>query len=225
MSRHDISADSPAPHAGPICVARLRDGVVVLDIASNHYAGLYLPTSDPCADPRQDVVDALCAHGIGGAPGEGFSIHDGNRDRRHWQDCEPDPDARLRARDVLVFLSALLLASVRFHVRPFRTLVTRQQRDIVPVVGLAHHRAALARFERLSSWLPFRPLCLFRAHFLVHVLRCYGLSADWIFGVSLFPFHAHCWIAVGDHLLGDRAEKTEDYVPILSIINTRMLPA
>ncbi len=63
--------------------------------------------------------------------------------------------------------------------------------------------------------LPVRPGCLFRTFFLLHFLMRFGHEADWVFGVKLFPFEAHCWLAQGPAPVGDRAAIVSRYMPIL----------
>lgn len=75
-------------------------------------------------------------------------------------------------------------------------------------------RAATA-FWRLQPWLPIEGECLVRSALLVHALHRQGLRADWVFGVRLFPFMAHCWVQVGDTCLNDDVERLSAYQPLL----------
>jgi hypothetical protein len=198
--------------------ASLPDGIVILDIVQDSYAGFYLrdPKTGSALSPT--VVDALTERGLTGllTPDAVGLLPDPPASL----DCEPDASVRIRTRDVAVFLVALLRVSLRFHTSSFRTLVSRARHQPAPGGRLADYRSTIARFERMALFLPFRMQCLFRSHFLLDILQAYGLAADWVFGVSLFPFRAHCWIAVGDRLLGDRTDKVADFVPILVIANT-----
>ncbi|WP_395943340.1 lasso peptide biosynthesis B2 protein [Brevundimonas sp.] len=69
-------------------------------------------------------------------------------------------------------------------------------------------------FWRLSPWLPIEGECLVRSAVLMSYLRRAGLSADWVFGVRLWPFSAHCWVQVGDVCLNDDIERLAAYTPI-----------
>lgn len=75
-------------------------------------------------------------------------------------------------------------------------------------------RAARA-FWRLQPWLPIEGECLVRSALLVRALRRQGLEAQWVFGVRLFPFMAHCWVQAGDTCLNDDVERLSAYQPLL----------
>ncbi len=75
-------------------------------------------------------------------------------------------------------------------------------------------RAARA-FWRLQPWLPIEGECLLRSALLVRAFRRQGLEAEWVFGVRLFPFMAHCWVQAGDTCLNDDVERLSTYQPLL----------
>jgi hypothetical protein len=202
--------------------ARCRGGIVILDAERDAYQGFYL------ADDAQDGVAGAIAEAFPGSAirqiaSQAPPISSGLGEPK-WQDCEPDWSAQVRLRDIALFAAALLVSTTRFRTFPFSRLV-RPPRRTRPTAPIARYRAAVARFRRMSAFLPFSMQCLFRSHFLRCFLRGYGLSADWIFGVSLFPFQAHCWLGVGRLTLLDRAEKTEDFVPILIVRSLDRAPA
>ena len=116
-------------------------------------------------------------------------------------------------------------------------------RDLVPaLVALAHLRAArrgqglapylglgdpapirdplvaieaAKRFWTLLPYLPVEGECLVRSTLLMRFLRGLGVHADWVFGVRLFPFAAHCWVQAGDVCLNDDVERLAAYTPIM----------
>lgn len=73
---------------------------------------------------------------------------------------------------------------------------------------------AAKTFWRLSPWLPMEGECLVRSAMLMSYLRRAGLSADWVFGVRLWPFAAHCWVQIDDLCLNDDIERLAAYTPI-----------
>jgi len=73
---------------------------------------------------------------------------------------------------------------------------------------------AARTFWRLAPWLPIEGECLVRSALLMRFLRRRGLRADWVFGVRLFPFMAHCWVQAGDLCLNDDVERLTAYSPI-----------
>lgn len=205
--------------ADGVHAARSSDGIVFLDIDRDAYFCVY------------DARDALCNDGgpiswevvRGQLLEQGLAI-DGRQHRFQasvrpvtpfWREAPLDHRSP-RVRDIARFLRALVCAAWRFRRSSFAQMIAQAQRGAARVPE-SSPAAATAYFERLCLWLPFRIQCLFRSFFLLHFLRRYGLRADWIFGVSLFPFHAHCWLADGDLLLGERIGKVEGFVTIFQI--------
>lgn len=84
--------------------------------------------------------------------------------------------------------------------------------------GLRRDKPAVARaagaFWRLSPWLPVEGECLVRSGLLIRFLTRLGLHADWVFGVRLYPFMAHCWVQIDDLCLNDDVERLAAYTPL-----------
>lgn len=74
--------------------------------------------------------------------------------------------------------------------------------------------AAARQFWTVGAWLPVEGECLVRSAMLVAFLRRMGLSADWVFGVRLWPFAAHCWVQLDDVCLNDDVERLWPYTPL-----------
>lgn len=72
-------------------------------------------------------------------------------------------------------------------------------------------------FNRVVVWLPIPRKCLVRSFVLLRFLQRSGLNASWVFGVTTWPFHAHCWLQHGDTALDDYAERIVAYEPILTV--------
>lgn len=75
--------------------------------------------------------------------------------------------------------------------------------------------AAARLFWDMAPWLPIRGQCLQRSAALVSYLRRLGLGAEWVFGVRLWPFAAHCWVQCDDACLNDDVERLQAFTPIL----------
>ena len=43
-----------------------------------------------------------------------------------------------------------------------------------------------------------------------------GIATQWLFGVRTWPFAAHCWLQIGNLVVGDRLERVRFYTPILA---------
>lgn len=216
--RYDDLLDS-LPLADGVHAVRSSDGIVFLDIDRDAYLCVYDPRDSTSHDggplSLKTVRRQLLEHGLAA---------DARRDGVHavvrpitpvWREAPVDhrPPG---VRDIARFLHALVCATWRFRRSSFAQLIAHAQRGTARVPQ-SSPVVATACFERLCLWLPFRVQCLFRSFVLLQFLRRYGLRADWIFGVSLFPFHAHCWLADGDLLLGERIGKVEGFVTIFQI--------
>lgn len=84
-----------------------------------------------------------------------------------------------------------------------------------PDSSTLHRQVAL--FARWLPWVPFQGTCLYRAFFLRRLLSERGLVADWVFGVTTWPFSAHCWLQVEDLLLDDDVDRVRAYRPIMVV--------
>ena len=119
----------------------------------------------------------------------------------------------------LGFLISAVLSSRRYHGRPFSDLVGRARRmkrptptppngDLIDMVSA--YRSGL-------PWTPRQEVCLHRSFMLLHYLRGLGVCADWVFGVRTWPFAAHCWLQIGDTVVGDDLHRVARYTPILVV--------
>jgi hypothetical protein len=70
-------------------------------------------------------------------------------------------------------------------------------------------------FHRWSPYAPVSGKCLLRAFMLRRFLIRNGHNAHWVFGVTTWPFSAHCWLQCGTVALDEYAERTAAYTPIM----------
>lgn len=204
--------------ADGVHAVRLSDGLVFLDIGRDSYFCLYHPLPAGVDDPasRAAIRCQLAAQGLV-ADCQVAPTRVAKRPTTPlWRERPPLDAPSPRLRDRTRFVRALLAAAWRFHRSSLAQMIAQVQhtRQETPEASLP---VVTARFDRLCRWLPFRIQCLFRSFFLLHFLSYYGLGADWVFGVSLFPFHAHCWLADGDLLLGERIGRVEGFAIIFKI--------
>jgi hypothetical protein len=194
-----------------IRTARSGDGLIILDIEGDSYHAVYTPVggTGPILLPAAiapAVRRRLAAH-------DRFDI-EGNY---AWQDLALCTNVAVRLADLVRFIGCLFVAAWRFRTRNFQELIkVASQRRIV--ASASHVRAygeLVPLFDRLCLFLPFRIECLFRSFFLLHFLRAHGRDAQWVFGATLFPFRAHCWLAQGPVLLGDRSDNVLDYTTMM----------
>lgn len=87
--------------------------------------------------------------------------------------------------------------------------------DIHPALFKETVLEAARAFWRLGPWLPVEGECLVRSSMLMRFLHRRGLRADWVFGVRLYPFMAHCWVQIDDVCLNDDVERLAAYTPLM----------
>lgn len=63
----------------------------------------------------------------------------------------------------------------------------------------------LDRFEKLRPWYPRRRICLFDSLALAYFLSRAGQVTEFVFGVRLAPFSAHCWLEFDGVILNDES--------------------
>ncbi len=72
-----------------------------------------------------------------------------------------------------------------------------------------------AAFEWVRPYFPAQRACLLDSLALIDAMAVQGCAADWIFGVRLQPFGAHCWVQHRGVVLNDELEHVALFVPIL----------
>ncbi|WDS34746.1 lasso peptide biosynthesis B2 protein [Pseudoxanthomonas sp.] len=73
---------------------------------------------------------------------------------------------------------------------------------------------ASRQFLKARRYVPIEPRCLLDSLSLLHFLSRRGLPASIIFGVTLEPFSAHCWVQSGDALLNETLGTANAHTPI-----------
>lgn len=100
----------------------------------------------------------------------------------------------------------------------FADLIEGAKRDRVRKV---RSRADLVEVvDRFHRWVPYAPVsgkCLLRAFMLLRLLRRQGHDAQWVFGVTTWPFRAHCWLQADDMVLDDSLEYVAPFHPIMVV--------
>lgn len=207
-----------APH---IHLARCHEDLVVLDTAADDYALLLdagaLVRIGPSPDQIEaapDILQELTAAGLlaktSPPPRPPLPRLSGEIA------AHPGPLPR-----VLLLRAAInsLVASAVFARTSFPGLIAlaaKRQAVGGPVSDVEVARAVGA-FQIVHPWIPFEGDCLQRGFRLHHHLHRCGIAARWVFGVRTWPFLAHCWVQVGDRVVGDTAERVGTFSPILAV--------
>lgn len=227
MPRHATAFLHPHIH-----LARCHDDIVVLNVMTDDYALLVdagplvragRRSGEVLASP--DVVEALQAMGlIADRPPEIMRVSIPGLTGEIAGHAAPLPRGRLAR----AFIDSLI-SSADFARAPFAALVETARRRW-PTESPTHHRTvddwavddwavarAVGAFEAIHPWVPFEGDCLQRGYRLHHHLHRAGIPARWVFGVRTWPFLAHCWVQVGDRVVGDTRERVSSFTPIMAV--------
>jgi len=213
-------------------VAAVDDDLVFLDINADAYSCL----------PGGAAVAAICAGGrtlrlgdqlwaeqlsaAGLAPSHHEPEHD--LDALRWppptMSALQDQAARPQWRDVPQALGCLADLLAHYRARSFAEIVwtasssapkgAPKSSDDMPSADLL---ALVGRFHRWSPYLPVTGKCLLQSFMLLRLLHRSGHDAAWVFGVSTWPFRAHCWLQCGEVVLNDTFERVRTYQPIMVV--------
>lgn len=129
-------------------------------------------------------------------------------------EAPPTPIERLR------FVRTSLTVLSNYRKTSFSCLITDTgprpaDCDLRPESIAINRQVAL--FAHWLPWVPYQEACLYRAYFLRRFLARGSLAADWVFGVTTWPFSAHCWLQVGDIVLDDDVDRVRSYRPIMVV--------
>jgi hypothetical protein len=108
----------------------------------------------------------------------------------------------------------------RYHRRSFAEILAAAVRDRPSGSPGTPSPDLLAVVHRFHRWVPYAPVsgkCLLRSFMLLQYLRRNGHDAAWVFGVTTWPFEAHCWLQCGDVALDDHFERLWPFQPILAL--------
>lgn len=206
-----------APH---IHMARCHGDIVVLDVQADSYALLNdaAPEIRPGPGPGRITV-APGAHGdllalglLAGFPDDRAPLP------ALTGEIAPAAGRPRRAGLAAAALNSVVASAV-FARTPFAGLIriARARRTPDRSVDEAAIGRCVGDFLAVHPWIPFEGDCLQRGFRLHHHLHRSGIAARWVFGVRTWPFLAHCWVQVGDKVVGDTHERVGGFSPILAV--------
>ncbi|CAN5259674.1 lasso peptide biosynthesis B2 protein [soil metagenome] len=195
--------------------------VVVLDLGADRYhclldgAGLLKPEPDGrIAVADDETAEALIASALA----DQQPLIEARRDvipaaRELLLAANPSAGDVLQAATMwavaaFVFRGRSLAALTDYHAAVRDRAQSLDEARLAEVVGAA---------RTARSWVPFEGECLKRSFQLRCVLAAQGIACDWVFGVRTWPFAAHCWLQIGDLVVGDRLDRVRRYTPIMSV--------
>lgn len=137
-------------------------------------------------------------------------------------DSEITSRPKVKLSHVYNFIAACTTAAVRLRWSRIQNTVSavamRKARHASRQrVDLDRARQLAAIFHRLRALFPFNYLCLFDSLALVEFMARHDMFPDWVFGVKLEPWGAHCWIQHQEFTFNESVEEAADYTPIMVI--------
>ncbi len=122
-----------------------------------------------------------------------------------------------QARHVWLALVCIVMTLFRLRLRPLHSIV--DDNAAVPCrtdqMGALPDRAVSAFLLALRVW-PWKLECLPMSVALRTFLAWHSVDADLVVAVKLNPFAAHCWVQVGDVVIGDTIDRVRAFTPIRS---------
>lgn len=128
----------------------------------------------------------------------------------------PEPAGAWGLGETASVAAACLAVVTGYAGRPFAELV-RETPRAGPAAPAPEALRLAAAFRDLAPWAPLSGKCLVRSFVLRRLLARRGHPCDWVFGVRLWPFAAHCWLQAGEVALDDIPERLAPYTPILVV--------
>ncbi len=134
-----------------------------------------------------------------------------------------DPRPAIGPTHIYKFFAAATVASwnLRWHsiehtVRQVERRKRRRGNTLLPVDS-ATITDLFRIFQTLRPYYPRPYLCLFDSLALLHFLARFDVFPQWVYGVKLEPWGAHCWVQSGDLVVNDIVDNVNSYTPIMSI--------
>jgi hypothetical protein len=139
------------------------------------------------------------------------------------KDEERDVLPRLELLDLFNFVAAWLFSSFMFKFVPLRIIARRVQKRRRAAerrqVACNHPDEAINLTNVFLIIQPIfyrsRDMCLKNSLTMIEFLARYDVFPDWVFGVQLHPFAAHCWVQAGPTVLNDTAARVSSFTPIM----------
>lgn len=131
------------------------------------------------------------------------------------------PEPVIRPLHVLRFFAAAGAASWNLRFQSIEDTVRRvERRKHANRHAPAERTQVIELFYIFRALRPYYPrpyLCLFDSLALVHFMAPFGVYPEWVYGVKLEPWGAHCWVQSQDLVVNDNVDYVSSYTPIMSV--------
>lgn len=222
------------PHYVHFC--RRGEALVFLDVRHNDYflvngrsgAAVLKLLADPGQGAKPEVASALAELVEGG-----LLTKDRNNGRelqttkvelalQSLLDEEWPVDSRLRFRHVVAFILSCAIAAYRLRFSRIEAIVTavarrKHESACTSIDDVASTRRLTAVFMRLRAFFPRNYVCLYDSLALIEFLARYDIHPNWVFGIALEPWAAHCWVQHGQFVFNEGVEEAARFTPVMAI--------
>lgn len=224
------------PHGVHFCYR--GDAAIFLDLRRDEYtllAGENAAKWRALADPenllnsdgnwRRDFLIQLGAKGLvtqDGAAGKALMPTEVETATDSLIEREADGPLGINARHIATFFRACATAAILLRWCPIEHTVARIERRKAQPLGfrIANPSTTIELtnvFLRLRSFFPRDYLCLYDSLALLEFLASYRTYPNWVFGVMLEPWAAHCWVQQGALMLNEELEVASTYTPVMAV--------
>lgn len=211
---------------GTVTASIAGDRVLLLDVARDRYSAV--PRADEALVrdwleggqvPSSPCRSALSALGIGSED----AVRSMVPEPRHvamplFLDAEPLPVARVSARTLTGVARRVTSAWRDVRSRQLGAVLARRfSEDAEGRVDRAALRTRLASFRAVRPLVPIPRVCL---HDCLALWDWFGprrASVELVFGVSAYPFTAHCWLQADGRVIDDHPDSPSRFQPILHL--------
>lgn len=135
---------------------------------------------------------------------------------------EASAAARITAPRFVRFVAACAGAAARLRwLKIEQTVSTVEERKAragaSATMDLDLARELTATFVTLRALFPKNYVCLYDSLALIEFLAGYRIFPDWVFGVRLEPWAAHCWIQHGHYVFNEGVEEAAGFTPVMVV--------
>lgn len=201
-----------------IAHCRVQGRTVLLDLKNDRYFGLAPRLEEPFADlvSPEGLLDRVKGAELIrlGLAIEGRRAPEQRLDPPRASHVEDNPFAGVSRVGVLQVWAHLTAA--RRAVRSVDAVIARLARRKTVTTSMDDRlMQATDQFLAARALVPIAPVCLQDSVALIDFLARRGFHPRLVFGVSLDPFSAHCWVQAADVVLNDALLRARTHTQIL----------
>jgi len=132
-------------------------------------------------------------------------------------DAEKLAPAPITFRNLVGVAAAVVTAWRDVRSKPLASILGRRlpPADFAAPINRADKLARVAAFRSIRPFIPVPRVCLHDCLALLEWLGPSRAGTQLVFGVSAYPFAAHCWVQSGGRVIDDHPESVSRFEPIL----------